>query len=109
MSPHSIINAQPETRNTLARLELLERTAAAMDTGSVSPFLLQEALSISHKLAGALGMFGFDQGTLLARVLEQQLESATPNGGLMLATINELREVLFPDTLVGSPTLIASN
>lgn len=122
MSPHTVSLAQAETtkkliagiwrRNrsqVLARLELLECTASAIATESLTPLLLQEALSISHTLAGSLGMFGFGEGTLLARVLEQQLESATPNAGLMLVTIVQLREVLFPETLTGSNPLVASN
>ncbi len=122
MSAHSVSLAQAETTKqliagiwrknrslVLARLEVLERTATAIERGTLTPILLEEALLISHTLAGALGMFGFGQGTLLARVLEQQLENAAPNGGLMLATINDMREVLFPDSLSGSSSSIASN
>ncbi len=121
MSPHTVSLAQAETtkkliagiwrRNrtqVLARLELLEGTATAVAAENLTPLLLQEALSISHKLAGSLGMFGFGEGTQLARVLEQQLESATPNAGVMLVTIGRLREVLFPETLAAG-SLITSN
>ena len=121
MSAHTVSLAQAETtkniiagiwrRNrthVLARLDLLERTATAVATESLTPSLLEEALSISHKLAGSLGMFGFGEGTQLARVLEQQLESALPNAGVMLVTIARLREILFPETLVVS-SLVASH
>ncbi len=121
MSPHTVSLAQAETtrksiagiwqRNrtqVLARLELLEGTATAVAGESLTPPLLQEALSISHNLAGSLGMFGFGEGTLLARVLEQQLESATPNAGVMRVTIGRLREVLFPET-VATASLVTSN
>ncbi len=121
MSPHTVSLAQAETtkqliagiwrRNrtqVLARLEVLEGTATAVAAEKLTAPLLQEALSISHKLAGSLGMFGFGEGTQLARVLEQQLESAAPNAGLMLVTICRLREVLFPETLAGT-SLVTSN
>ncbi len=121
MSPQTVSLAQAETtkkliagiwrRNrtqVLARLELLEGTATAVAAENLSPLLLQEALSISHKLAGSLGMFGFGEGTQLARVLEQQLESAVPNAGIMLVTITRLREVLFPEAL-GTTGLVTSN
>ena len=121
MSPHTVSLAQAETtkkliagiwrRNrtqVLARLELLEGTATAVAAEKLTPPLLQEALSISHKLAGSLGMFGFGEGTQLARVLEQQLESSAPNAGVMLVTISRLREVLFPETL-GATSLVASH
>ncbi len=120
MSPHTVSLAQAKTtkkmiagiwrRNrtqVLSRIELLECTATALAAESLTPLLLQEALSVSHKLAGSLGMFGYGEGTLLARVLEQQLESATPNAGVMLVTIARLREILFPETLAAS--LVASN
>ena len=112
MSPHPVSLAQAETtkrliagiwrrnRNqVLSRLELLECTATAIASEPLTPLLLEEALSISHKLAGSLGMFGFGEGTLLARVLEQQLASPIPNAGVMLGTVARLREVLFPDIL----------
>ena len=121
MSPQPVSLAQAETtkkliagvwrRNrtlVLSRLEFLECTASAVATQSVTPVLLEEALSILHKLAGSLGMFGFGEGTLLVRVLEQQLESAAPNAGVMFLTIDKLRVVLFPDTLAGT-ALVASN
>lgn len=121
MSPQTVSLAQAETtkkliagiwrRNrtqVLARLELLEGTATAVAAENLSPLLLQEALSISHKLAGSLGMFGFGEGTQLARVLEQQLESALPNAGVMLVTITRLREVLFPEAL-GTTGLVTRN
>ncbi len=121
MSLHPVSLAQAETTKSLiagiwrqhhtqvlARLELLECTATAVAAESLTPTLLEEALSISHKLAGSLGMFGFGEGTQLARVLEQQLESALPNAGVMMVTIARLRDVLFPDTQVIS-SLIASH
>ena len=122
MSLHTVSLAQVETtkkltagiwrRNrtqVLARLDVLERTATAIAAESLTPLLLEEALSISHKLAGSLGMFGFGEGTQLARVLEQQLESAKPNAGVLLLTIGRLREVLFPDILASAAGLVASN
>ncbi len=121
MSPHTVSLAQAETtkkliagiwrRNrtqVLARLELLEGTATAVAAEKLTPILLEEALSTSHKLAGSLGMFGFGEGTQLARVLEEQLESAKPSAGVMLVTIGRLREVLFPETLAGTG-LVTSN
>ena len=122
MSPHTVSLAQAETtkkliagiwrRNrsqVLARLDLLQGAASALAAESLTPLLLQEALSISHMLAGSLGMFGFGEGTQLARVLERQLESETPNAGEMLSAITKLREVLFPETLLGPASLVASN
>jgi HPt (histidine-containing phosphotransfer) domain-containing protein len=58
---------------TLARLALLDRAAAAAAAHSLTPELRGEATSVAHKFAGSLGMFGFHDGTRLARELELHL------------------------------------
>ena len=122
MSPHTVSLAQAETtkklidgvwrRNqtqVLACLEHLECTASAVAENSMTPLVLEKALSISHKLAGSLGMFGFGEGTQLARVLEHQLESETPDATEMFIAITRLRKVLFPETLLSPAILVASH
>jgi HPt (histidine-containing phosphotransfer) domain-containing protein len=76
----------------LERLALLDQAAA----GPLTPELQQQAAATAHKLAGSLGMFGFHEGTLLARELEQQLESSTPDPIQLSALSARLREALFP-------------
>lgn len=53
------------------RVSTLERAAAALAKGSLTPTQREEAASDAHKLAGVLGTFGLDQGTELAREAEQ--------------------------------------
>jgi len=48
------------------RLAILDRASSAASAGSLSLELRKEAQSNAHKLAGALGMYGFDEGTLVA-------------------------------------------
>jgi HPt (histidine-containing phosphotransfer) domain-containing protein len=52
------------------RVSILEKAAAALAAGNLSPELCSEASSAAHKLAGVLGTFGLDQGTILAREAE---------------------------------------
>ena len=72
MLPHSVDCVPAETmkklidrvwrrhyETVLTRVDLLERTATAIIQESLTPPLLDEALSACHKLAGALGSFGY--------------------------------------------------
>ncbi len=76
----------------LERLDLLDRAAAADPLPSS---LRHEAAATAHKLAGTLGMFGFPQGTELARQLEQQLEEPAPDRAILAQLAAALRRLLF--------------
>ena len=75
---------------TLDRLDLLDRAAS-------TPALYAEAAAVAHKLAGSLGMFGFHEGTDLARQLEQLLEAPKPDPATLATLTAQLRRSLFPD------------
>lgn len=55
------------------RIKRLEATAAAVEAGSLDEAMRLEANEIAHKLAGSLGMFGYPEGTVIARQLERML------------------------------------
>ncbi len=62
----------PETRR---RVDLLQRIARNLsETRAIDPDTRAEALDIAHKLAGSLGMFGFQKATDHARAIEQTLD-----------------------------------
>lgn len=61
-----------------SRLELLERAAGAAAAGTLPRDLREQAASVAHKLAGTLGMFGYGQGTDIARDLDVLLEGHGP-------------------------------
>jgi len=77
----------------IERLALLERAAAAQP---LPEQLRLEAIAIAHKLAGSLGMFGFAEGTRLARSIEYHLEAVNPNSAALASLAAELRQSLFP-------------
>jgi HPt (histidine-containing phosphotransfer) domain-containing protein len=52
------------------RVSLLESAAADFSAGRLSPADRLAAHAAAHKLAGVLGTFGLDRGTVLARELE---------------------------------------
>ncbi len=80
----------------LERLALLEHAAAASASGTLTPDLQQQAVDIAHKFAGSLGMFGFHEGTLKAREMEQHLKAPAADPHRLATLAAELRESLFP-------------
>ena len=82
----------------LARLALLEDATAAADAGVLSDPQRTEAESLSHKLAGSLGMFGFPAGTTIARALEDEFHLDAPDPAVLKTLTYRLRTTLFPST-----------
>ncbi len=59
----------------LERLAILEQTLTMLQAGTLSEERRQQAEQIAHKLAGSLGMFGFAEGTTVAREIEYWLQA----------------------------------
>jgi HPt (histidine-containing phosphotransfer) domain-containing protein len=78
------------------RLATLDGAAAAAAAGALSDEQRGVANSTAHKLAGALGMYGYDEGTRIARELEAMLGEANPDPARFGALIAELRAAIFP-------------
>jgi HPt (histidine-containing phosphotransfer) domain-containing protein len=75
------------------RLALLDRAAAA---GTLSEEMREEASHTAHKLAGSLGMYGYDEGTRIARQIEVLLGEGTPDPARLSALVVGLRRAIFP-------------
>jgi chemotaxis protein histidine kinase CheA len=60
------------------RLDLLDHFGSIASTGQLDEAARTEALNIAHKLAGSLGMYGYQQGTEVASKIERILKSPTP-------------------------------
>lgn len=56
------------------RLMILENFVASFKKGDSNQKMYEEAIQVSHKLAGSLGIFGFDKGSALSRKIEKILE-----------------------------------
>jgi HPt (histidine-containing phosphotransfer) domain-containing protein len=79
----------------LDRVSHLLRAAAAARLGQLTPALADAASETAHKLAGSLGMFGFPEGTRLARAFEQSLtESTPPDAPTLLRLSTALNDLL---------------
>jgi len=102
--PKAALAAQEKTRALLAdlwrrnrpvieaRLATLDRASAASDP--MPEDLRLAALDVAHKLSGSLGMFGFEQGTVIARDLEQLLDDPRPDARRIAILAGQLREML---------------
>lgn len=62
----------------LGRYEVLAEAARRLRDGELDPEFRQQARSAAHKLAGALGTFGRQEGTERARKLEHWLQTDGP-------------------------------
>jgi hypothetical protein len=69
------------------RLDLLDKFGTAAASGKLDEPTRIEALNIAHKLAGSLGMYGYQQGTEVASKMERILKSPTPETLLTLSTL----------------------
>ncbi|MDZ7959203.1 MAG: response regulator [Aulosira sp. DedQUE10] len=57
------------------RLEILQQASLELQANNLSKELRKEAYHAAHKLGGSLGIFGFTQGSCLAKHIEQILLS----------------------------------
>ncbi len=77
------------------RLRLLDAAVDAAESGRMSPAQRVQATGEAHKMAGSLGMFGYPQGSAVARDLEQMLDSEAAIDVSRLRTlVTELRKSL---------------
>jgi HPt (histidine-containing phosphotransfer) domain-containing protein len=83
-----------------ARLNLLDEAA---DAEPIPDELRIDAMNVAHKLAGSLGMFGFTEGTRLARQLELALDVPAPDSAHVALLTRQLREELFPSPTHTAP------
>ena len=77
------------------RLDLMDQFGLAASAGTLAEPTRVEALNIAHKLAGSLGMYGYQQGTEVASKMERILKSPTPETLVTLSVLAaDLRESL---------------
>jgi HPt (histidine-containing phosphotransfer) domain-containing protein len=80
----------PVLRDRLAQLDAASEAAA---TGKFTPEMREDAAGTAHKLAGSLGMFGYQRGTEFARKIELLLNEPGSADALGLRELaDSLRE-----------------
>ncbi|MGF1515609.1 MAG: response regulator [Elainellaceae cyanobacterium] len=94
----AVANAWDAHKETMQeRLRVLEAVAAALDAGGLSAELQKSGRSQAHKLAGALGCYGFPEGSRLACELEHLLQLAPldhRHSSEVSAAVRQLRQRL---------------
>jgi HPt (histidine-containing phosphotransfer) domain-containing protein len=81
----------------IERICLLDRAAAAAMEGTLNVEMREEAAGTAHKLAGSLGMYGYDEGTRLAQEIEVMLlEDSVAEPMRLWELAVELRRAVFP-------------
>lgn len=81
----------------LDRLKVLQQASVAVQAQTISEQLRQAAKQAAHKLAGVLGMFDRDSGTIVARQIEDLLAeegSKADRIGQLPALVEELAKLL---------------
>ncbi len=73
---NSVAEVWKQTKKlTFERLTALEQIIFSVRVSLLDETLRQQAIQNAHKLAGSLGMFGFEEGSKLAKKIELILES----------------------------------
>jgi HPt (histidine-containing phosphotransfer) domain-containing protein len=88
---------QRNLSKTRERVDLLHTFALAAAAATLAEPQRQEAIAISHKFAGSLGMYGYPRGTDICRDLEQLFRNLPPaQPDVLTPQVDELRQLLFP-------------
>ena len=76
-------------------VSLLERASEINQNATLTSPLRNDAAMSAHKLAGSLGMFGYPEGTRLARQLEHLLDSpGAPPSDIFADLVEQLSKTL---------------
>lgn len=78
------------------RLATLNRASTEAEAGQISNDLRKEAAQAAHKLAGALGMYGYEEGTCIAREIDALLSSDVREIEPLQGLVARLRAAVFP-------------
>ena len=76
------------------RVEVLETASVALASGTLSEEHCQAAAKAAHTLAGTLGTFGLNEGTLLARRAEPVFSDGLPIDAAESAKVAEIAAAL---------------
>ncbi|MDJ1178266.1 response regulator [Roseofilum sp. BLCC_M91] len=82
----------------LERLTLLEDVISRLEQGRLSEDMRQEGQRAAHKLVGSLGMFGYPQGSEIARSMEMIFlsDDYSHQGSELRSHLGELQTLLTP-------------
>lgn len=118
-SSASLINSLSKLREKfkstfIAQVEVIKQATEALSEGNLTLEFQQKARQEAHKLAGSMGIFGFEKGSELARQIEELLdteETVELSVSLQIAQLLELlQQELSKHPSMPSPApVLASN
>lgn len=98
--------------HSIGHVTMLEHTTSLLSAGNLSDELAQMAAQAAHKLVGSLGMFGFQDGSQLARQVEALFQTTTRLEQGQISQLNalvfELRQVVENASVPSSPSTLPS-
>ena len=77
-----------------SRVEAIARATDAVLKDTLKDELRQQAITAAHKLAGSLGMFDLDEGSRLAKEIQQILECSPPFNPQQKQRLSELFQAI---------------
>jgi DNA-binding response OmpR family regulator len=83
------------------QIQQVETAARALTEKCLTPELRHQAEREAHKLAGSMGMFGFDQGSVLAQEVEQLFKAAPSLALEQIQRLNQLTQALWDELQQG--------
>lgn len=83
------------------QIQQVETAARALAEKCLTPELRHQAEREAHKLAGSMGMFGFDQGSVLAQEVEQLFKAAPSLAIEQIQRLNQLTQALWDELQQG--------
>jgi diguanylate cyclase (GGDEF)-like protein len=99
--------------HSIGHVTMLEHTTSLLSAGNLSDELARMAAQAAHKLVGSLGMFGFQDGSILARRVEELFQTPQALEQEQISQLNalilELRQVVETATVPSSPSTLPSS
>ncbi len=89
---------QRQRQTSLDRISFIEETTANVLRSAADDKAVAEAASAAHKLAGSLGIFGFDDGSRAALEAEHLFREPTIDGWQLAQAVAALRASVREDT-----------
>lgn len=77
-----------------SRVSAIARATDAIFNNNLEDELRQQAITAAHKLAGSLGMFDIDEGSRLAKEIQQILQCERPLSGEQKQQLSELLQAI---------------
>ena len=98
-------------QKSLKKVNILQKTFEAWKNQQLNQSQREEAQAIAHKLAGNLGIFGFEQGSIVAKNIEEILQANPPINADLISEFQQYITLLrreLADAEINKPAISTS-